>query len=1140
MRSVLISLFFILLFVPIAAAQTTGSLEGTLTDQQGMAVVGASVELVHVATNISKTTLSNSTGNYSFEFLAPGTYAVTVTSKGFKSTTVPNAVVEANKTAVVNVALQLGAITESVLVSAEAQIVNTVDAQVSTNIDQTYLKELPNYSRNVLQYAQLQPGVEIDASNVAGGSQNLNILGTAASVNGNRSQRNDFYLDGMDSENYRNQALQMPNPDTVQEVQVSTSNTSAEYGRQVGGVFNVITKSGTNSFHGTAFYFFRLSDLNAQPYGSTSAPAQKQRTVGGTLGGPIIKKKTFFFFSYERYQDQSARSYTNPFAPTPAMVGGDFTALLAPGPNQHILLDPSTGTACGPRVCGNIILPGAQDPVGQSLVQLLPTVSAYGTPFVSTFAEPAYNRTFYTKMDQRWTDSQSTAFTWMRSSGNAIYPGLDGANFGWKVMPAWGPQTNVSQQDLYNARHTWIIRPTLVADFRVGYVKHHANRDNFAYENAGGTGDDALAFFGASNTAPTQAGARTYLPSIGIGNSCGGFCTGLYGHEGWLGIFEQPSFHFGGTLSWTKSNHNFKFGGDAIRTSQRYGVSGEGQTQIGTFTGRFTSGNSGTRDVGFGVGDLLLGLPDSSDSANGTGGFYQAGVLDYWIHNWNIFYFAQDDWKITPHITLSPGLRYEFYLPPYVQNNQRSEYFDPSGDPTHGSISTYQSTLFATAPQGIAFAGDPGVPGGFYHTQKNLIAPRIGIAWDVKGDGKTAIRGGIGKYFGGTALQTKDWPSEQPPWKPAAECPGDTTLSNPWLGCQSTTFTQPPTPFSSSSAQNFAWPTVFPKFFGFDPNYKTAYSVQWNVTAERQLTNFLTLQVGYIGSQARDLTALQDINWADFGPGASSNGGNVQSRRPNQQFTGIFIATSAGKSSYNALQTVATIKMKDDLQARLLYTYQHGYSNCDDDPVNNNGNCFANPLKISGERGENVFHQTFKFFYVWGIPLLRHSDAWYGKVLGGWQASGNGAFYSGSPMNVTLSDWNFDGIGGDRPDKVGPIHYTRSGPGGVGQYISASAFAAPGGGTNHDVFGTLRRNAVFGPGRWDVDAAMLKNFRITESKYFQFRFEAYNLFNHPNLNNPDLFFGVDEGTGVPTNGHFGVIDSKSGNRLTQIGLKFYF
>jgi outer membrane receptor protein involved in Fe transport len=1100
-----------------ASAQTTGAVQGAVTDQQNAHLAGATVQLLQTATNVSKSTLTTSTGGYLFDFVPPGAYEVKVSFQGFKSATIESVVVEANKTATVNVKLEIGEVTESVTVQSATERVNTVDAQVSANVGETYLKDLPSYTRNVLTYAAMQPGVEIDTQYIAGGSQNLNILGTQATVNGNRGQRNDFYLDGMDSMNYRNEALQMPNPDAVQEVQISTSNTSAEYGRQVGGVFNVVSKSGTNAFHGSGFYFFRDKDLNAKPWGATSKPDQNQETIGATLGGPVIKNKTFFFLSYDHYKDETAIVNRRQFAPTAAMVNGDFSSF------PTVIYDPATGRPFP----GNIIPASAQDPVGKSIAQLLPTVSTYGDPFILSATQPAHNQTLYAKIDHHWSDSNSTSVTWMRASGGATYPTLDG---NYISIPAWGPQSNESTQDLYHGRHTWVIKNSLVADFRVGYTKHHANRDNFAYDNAfPGSTSDPMTALGAQNTTIPQDGARLYLPSVGIGNAGGGFGSGLYGHEGWLGLFDQPSFHFGGTVSWVKANHNVKFGGDAIKVGQRYAVSGgaPAQTQL-NFDGRFSSLGAGQNDFVYGMADLLLGR---------TTTFAQGGILDYTIHNWNSYFFVQDDWKVTSRLTLSPGVRYEFYLPPSVEGNQRTEYF--ASDPIHGSVSTFQSSLFPTAPPGIAFAGDPGVPDGFYKTQYDLIAPRLGLAWDVNGDGKTAVRAGIGKYYGSTALQTKDWPSEQNPWQPSAACLGYTIASDPWLGCQANQFTSTPTPFTSSSIQSFAWPGTVPFIYGFDPNYKTAYNYQWNVSVERELMRSLTVQLGYIGNRGRNLTAIQDINYADFS--SAANGGNVQARRPNQGFGTINIATSASKSSYNALQAVASVRMTDTLLSRLIYTYQRGYSDCDFDPVNIGGACYANPQNPAGEWGENQLHHVFKFFFTWNIPVLRHSDSWAGRLLGGWQLSGNGAFYSGTPQNVTQGqDWNYDGIFGDRPDAAGSIQYPKADLGaGTWQWVSPSGFAAPGGGTNHNTFGTLSRNAVFGPGRWNVDAGLLKNFHFTksESRYLQFRLEAYNVFNHANLNNPNLTF---------TDPNFGRIFGKTGsgpgntNRLVQLGLKLYF
>ena len=907
----------------VATAQTTGAVQGTVTDPQDVAVPDATVELVNTGTNVSQSTRTSRAGTYAFDFLVPGSYALTVSVQGFKAATVRSVLVEAARTAAVNVRMEVGQMQESLVVEAPEQPVNTISAQVSTNVSQTYIQDLPSYTRNPLTYAVMQPGVEVDTQYIAGGSQNLNILGTQAHVNGNRGQRNNFYLDGMDSRNYRNEGLQMPNPDTVQEVQISTSNTSAEYGRQVGGVFNVVTKSGTNSFHGDAFYFFRTKDLNATPPGATTRPDQNQKTLGATLGGPIRKDKTFFFVSYDRYRDESAVVQDRPFAPTPAMVSGDFSALLS-GPTPRIIYDPVTRQPFP----GNVIPRGAQDAVGRNIAALLPTVDAFGNRLAITAIQPTRNQTFYAKLDHHWTSRHTTTATWMRADGSAIYPTLDG---NYLSIPAWGPQTNDSSQDLYHARHTWIAKNNLLADLRVGYTKHHADRDNFAFEEAFPDASDPMTALGAQNVSVPQDGARLYLPSVGIGNAGGGFGTGLYGHEGWLGLFDQPSFHFGGTVSWIKAKHTLKVGGDGIRNSQRYAVSGGAPAQTTmNFDGRFSSLGNGQNDFVYGMADLLLGRTTS---------FFQGGILDYTIHNWDYFFFVQDEWRVTPRITLSGGLRYEFYMPPSVDNGQRTEYFTPN--PVQGSVSTYRSGLFPTAPAGIAFAGDEGVPEGFYKTEYDLIAPRLGVAWDVNGDGRTAVRAGIGKYFGSTALQTKDWPSEQNPWQPAASCLGFTLASDPWVQCQANEFTGPPTPFTFSSVQSFRWPNPVPFIFGFDPNYKTAYSYQWNVFVERAVLDPLTVQVGYVGNRGRNLTALQNINYAEFAAGAS--GGNVQARRPNQGFGDIVIATSESRSRYDALQASANLRLGSTFLGRMTYTYQRGWADCNDDPVNIGGSCYANP-----------------------------------------------------------------------------------------------------------------------------------------------------------------------------------------------------
>jgi Carboxypeptidase regulatory-like domain/TonB-dependent Receptor Plug Domain len=1101
----------------LAAAQTTGSVQGAVTDPQKAIVANATVELTQTTTGTSKTLQTNSAGRFVFDFVQAGTYVVKVSSDGFRTATVDKVLVEAGKGVSINVALQLGAIGEVIEIQAGGQPVNVIDAQVSTNVGEHFIKELPSYNRNVLTYAAMQPGVDMDTNQ---GSQILNIGGTGASVNGNRDQRNNFYMDGMDNRNYRNAAMQMPNPDAVQEVQVSTSNTSAEYGRQVGGVFNVVTKSGSNAFHGSGFYFTRDKAMNARPYGTSPTsekPDQNQRTMGATLGGPILKNRTFFFASYDHYKDKSAYVRDISDVPTAAMINGDFSAFTG----TKTIYNPATGLAFADnKIPSNMI-----DTVGKSIANLLPTVGAYGDHYIWTYLKPAKNQTFLARIDHHWGSKHTTTFTWMRSNGSATYPGNDGD---YIKIPAWGPQVNESSQNLYHGRHTWAIKNNLLADFRVGYTRHNADRDNTGFTNAfPGSSVDLMTALGAQNTTVIQQGARQYLPSIGIGNDYNAWGAGLFGGEGWLGVFDQPSFHFGGTVSWAATKHTLKIGADMIRVGHRYGVSGGAPAQTTmSFDGSATSPDKKGGDFVYGMADLLLGRTTGS-------GFFQGGNLDYWTHRWENYFFIQDEWKLTPRLTLSPGVRYEFYLPPTLTNGQQNGYFVT--DTANPATSTFQSTLFPNAPRGIAFVGDPGVPTGFYKRESNLIAPRLGIAWDVNGDGRLAVRGGIGKYYGSTPLQTLDWLSEQNPWQPSASCPGPTIASNPWLACKAATFTAPPTPFTFSSVQAYKWPNPVPFFYGFDANYKTAYSYQWNVSVEREMSKALTLQLGYIGNRGRNLSAGKSINYARYAPDANAD--NTQARRPNQGFKTLNMMTSSGKSSYNALQAVANVRLGSSLSSRVFYVYQRGYANCDADPVNTEGsNCFANPINPEGEWAQNTRHHAFKFFFTWELPFLRNSGSLAGKVLGGWQISGNGSFNSGAPANVTLSsgDWNYDSVGGDRPDLVGTIEYPKTdNTDGSFQWLSASAFATPGGGTNHNVFGNLKRNAVFGPGWWSVDTAIMKSFRFTKSQgpRAQIRFEAYNVFNHPNLNGPNYSLG---------DGNFGKIWGKNGSRAIQLGLKLYF
>lgn len=1078
----------------VSAQQTTGSVRGVVRDAQGAVVPDVRLELLNAETGAALTQTSSTEGLYVFNLVPPGIYVLTTEMAGFRPAAVTDIIVEVSKVTTIDVQLETGGIQETVEVTASRPRIDTSSAQVSTNIERRDIETLPSFNRSVLELVELAPGVDFNMGDTSGG-QVLNITGVGASVNGNRSGRNGFYLDGVDNTGaFRNQGLNFPNPDTVQEVQVATSNTSAEFGRQPGGSFNVVTKSGTNQFRGTGAYFFRNKSLNANTWANNRndapRPDDDRKNTSVSLGGPIRRDQTFFFGSFMDFRDNDPGQQNNTRFPTEAMARGDFSGV----PVQ--LLDPDSGQP----LAGNQIPSRLLDPVARQLVELMPRVESYDDRYFWSFEGPSRNDELLAKIDHHLGAAHTLQLTSFTTWGRQTIPNPGGRPSATTNIPAWGPQLNESRQYTAALRHTWILGPRMVMESRVSVARLDADRTT---ENIGRN----LADFGAQNYPISQDGARRYLPHLTIEN-------GPNGRNGFLSLFNQGNYQAVSSLSWIAGRHNMKFGVEVQRQNIRQ--YDDTERIYFEFDGRHSAGlgeTPQTDQFAYAFADFMMGRTTPAVS------YSASGILDYDVVNWNIFGYVQDEWRLTPRLTLTPGLRYEVYLQPHERDDKQVAF-----------RMGHQSSRFPNAPTNLAFAGDAGLEDGFFEPDRNNFAPRLGLAWDVQGDGRTAVRAGVGWYYSYNPSQFFIWSAENNPWRPEVFGSGG-RLSDPWLTSQEPTYTSPPTPLTGENIANFPWTPPYTAT-GYAEDFETPYSLQWNVTVERQMFEGVSVTAGYVGNRGHRFTQLLPINFAEYREGADDTTASINERRPIPDFANVMEISSTARLWYDALQFSSTLR-GGGATARVSYVLAKGYDTAGADPTGQGNQQAANPLDIAGERGENQRRHTFRAFFAWDVPVFRNRDTLASTLLGGWQISGSVRARSGAPRNITLgTDWNFDGVPGDRPDLVGDIQYPRTElDDGRYQWFDPAAFMLPGGGTNHNVFGTLPRNAIFGPGDWNVDAALLKQFRFAGGRRFELRFEAYNLFNHPNLGNPEDDF---------SDADFGQILTRTGNRRVQLGIKAYF
>lgn len=1092
------TLFLALFLSPaLVFAQGFGTIVGTVTDPSGAAVAAAKVKVTDEATLAVRETVANNQGYYVVPSLRPATYSVIIEATGFASSVRKNIVLQADESRTVNQALSLQQSSQSVEVSGSAVVINTVTGTLSDVVDQKRVEDLPLNGRNaaslllVVAGAIPAPGSDADQGNTKTFPATVTV-----STNGARQNQVSFRLDGANNNDlYTNVNQPFPFPDALQEFSVQTSNYAAKYGGNAGGVVNVVTKAGSNEFHGNLFEFDRNAVFNARNFFAARRDQLKRNQYGGTIGGPVMlpgfngKNKDFFFFGYQGTNIRNLGGTSSAYFPTQATLNGDFSSRLNasdpanPFGKVTTVVDPKTGLPFP----NNQIPVSRYDPAAVAFTKYIPVAASgngklfYSVPLAQDFKE------FITRGDHTFSEKDHLSLRYFYDKFH---------NTGFLDKTNYLSNSNYSVIYSQNAliSETHVFSPGALNEFRASFSRETSNRGP-------APGSISLA----------DLGVNLYQPTV---KTLAGLSVSGYFNPSQTdpADFIRNQYNLSDDFNWVHGKHTISFGGSAIRgqvllrnqfrTSGSYG-----------FTSDVTNDALASFFLGY-VRTFTQGFGEFKDNLINTASFY--------VH---------DDFHVSRKLTVNAGLRYDPFFP-WHETKNRIEQFSVSG-----YAAGVRSQVYTSAPPGLLFPGDTGVPRWGTGASLNNFAPRLGFAYDLTGDGKTSIRGGGGVFY--DALQDGIFNNrfvDVSPFSPQFSLTQPQgTLSNPYIG-----YTNPyPAPFPPPKNAPFPGPVLV---ITYDPanggKQLTPVVYSYNLTLERQLAGDWLLRTAYVGSQSRHLTESLELNPSVYKAGSTQS---TDARRALQPYGSISQASQDINSGFNSLQLTAQRRFSKGLTVLANYTWS---KSIDDLPYNQGvtgvsaGNNSPIPWNFSGrhqvDRGPSEFDHRHRFVasYVWALPQLGHANPVLRTVAGGWQLNGIVTLQSGGPLTILAGkDQSGTGLGSDRANYLGGNPYGAGACGAAGpcvNYLVPGAFALPAAGT----FGNVGKGALRGPSLKNWDMGIFKEFHLIKEAYrLQFRGEFFNTLNRVNFNNPGV---------TSTAGGFGSITGAGDPRIGQLALKFLF
>jgi Carboxypeptidase regulatory-like domain len=1136
------------------AQQITGSIVGTVKDQQGALVTTATVTATNTQTALVRSVQVNGLGEYRIDYLPVGTYNLQADAAGFQRYMQQNVVLTVDQTQTLDVTMEVGSESQTVTITGAPPEVDTSSAELGRTISPTEIIGLPLVNRDAYEELSLIPGVmannfsqQSDPSGVA--NFNLGVPAADVQINGSTDGgvgQVSFYLDGgLNMSALRDYGQQLPNPDALEEFRVETSDFSAQYGRGSAAVVTAVTKSGTNQFHGALFEFNRNTDLNAFPWNAPknaqgqfiNAPYHRNN-FGGVIGGPIKKDKAFFFFSYGGLRQVIGAYVSGGRLPTAAERLGDFTGdtytVYMPGTKTQVdginsapnclvakpncipiaLLDPTaTNITSGKNPQAAIPLPNTANSSGAMV------------DWTGYFTGPTVDNEYVGKYDEALgtSDHLSVSYFYIRTTQDVFGSGNIAP---WVSVESFTGQTNANISEIHP------FSPNTINQAWVSFSRA-----------GGGRLPQPAISLQQLGSAYTVEGPPS-LPDLVVS---GDFTAGN-SNTGPVSVSDFYSVR--DSVSMTRGKHTLSFGAEQaleksmiVADTENYGV--------------FTFNSSAPTTTGNAMSDFMTGMVSS---------LLQATPYNMRLSAWHTGIYLQDNYRITPRLTANLGIRWDFDTPP-VESENRTATFVPSEAQSESNPAGTESTVSPTAPPGMFFPGDPGVPRGITSMRWHHVSPRAGLAWDVFGNGKTALHAAAGVFYGGVSGNEWGQPSNAAPFAIEATWGSVNSLSNPYAptmvnGTPSSLPNGNPFPYYYTPQHpNFVYPAS--SVITDAKTMQWPFTYQFNASFQQQLPQHIVATVAYAGTISRDVPIFVDANYAPYVPGLAGENsgaagpGGYNARRPyDQNSTGTGTLgedqqlVSTQGASYHSLQVSVSRSMTHNLMLNGFYVWSHALesANIAADGIGTAqdwNNLWEERGPMSDDR-----RNVAAISGIWNIDYFTGSNVVMKNLLNGWRISPIYYIQSGEPTQAaTGSDNNDDSQNSNRPDLVpgvSPVlnpHRNRSAA--AAEWFNTAAFVAngpgvpggigPGGADGNEPMGGLRA-----PGYRDVDLGVFRDFKLERGAIFQLRGEANNVFNLVNLNPPSVTGPPPTLGAAPSSSTFGVITSALSPRIIQVGARLTF